>query len=196
MCIRWGRTGCLAMTISVTGNNAIQGQGFPKAILAYAGSRGFTLLELVVVLVIIGVVFASAVMVLPLSSVSPVARELRALATWVEYERDQALFDARPRGLGIWYGGLVSFSWYPERGWLPVDHAGGRNVILFESIGVTDLSAAGKAISVSEEVVSSPQVIFSPNGEATPLEARIVGLAGADYSLSIDVFGDVRYSVR
>jgi hypothetical protein len=150
----------------------------------------------VVVLVIVGVVFASAVLVLPLSNVAPVARELEMLAKRVEHARDQALFDTRPRGLGVWHGGYVFFAWHPERGWLAVDDPGGRGAASFEFAEVTDLIAAGTRITLSDEAVADPQVIFAPSGEVTPLEARIAGLSGDDYRFYIDALGDVRYSSR
>jgi hypothetical protein len=153
-------------------------------------------MELVVVLVIVGVVFASALVVLPLGHVSPVIKELKAFAKRIEYERDQALFSARPRGLGIWYGGFVAFAWYPERGWLTVGDSGSRGAVEFESINVTDLVAAGRQVSVGEETATNPHVIFTPNGEVTPLEARIIGLSGVDYRLYVDALGDVQYSTR
>jgi prepilin-type N-terminal cleavage/methylation domain-containing protein len=181
---------------SATGSKTALGLRAPRKRLVSSGSRGFTLLELVVVLVIVGVVFASAVLVLPLSTVGPGARELETFAKQVEHARDRALFDTRPRGLGIWHGGYVFFSWHPERGWVAADDPGGRGSVSFQSATVADLSAAGRPITVSNETVADPQVIFMPSGEVTALEARIAGLSGIDYLFSTDALGDVRYSTR
>ena len=187
---------CPATTTSVTGSRAAVDLGFQRKNQAVSGSRGFTLLELVVVLVIVGVVFTSAVLVLPLGNVAPVAKELEAFAQRVERARDQALFDTRPRGLGVWYGGYAFFDWYPETGWLASDDTETRGFISFEYAEVLDLVAAGTRITVSDKAVPDPQVVFAPNGEVTPFEARISGLSGYDYLFSIDALGDVRYSIR
>jgi hypothetical protein len=67
---------------------------------------------------------------------------------------------------------------------------------LFEYAEVLDLVSGGTRITVSDQAVEFPQVVFSPTGEATSLEARIGGPSGHDYLFSIDVLGDVRYSSR
>ena len=150
---------CPATTTSAIGSRAAVELAFQQKNQAVFDSRGFTLLELVVVLVIVGVVFASAVLVLPLSNVAPVDKELETFAQRVEHVRDRALFDTRPRGLGVWYGGYVFFAWHPERGWLASDDADGRGFISFEHAEVLDLVAAGTRITVSDTAVPNPQVV-------------------------------------
>ena len=162
----------------------------------FLASRGFTLLELVVVMFIIGVVFASAIVVLPLDGRDPLHQELQTLAQRVNRIRDKAVFDARPYGLGLWHRGYGFFAWDPDKGWLVLSNGEGLSSTEFVTVEVLELVAAGLTTTVADEALTVPQVVFPPSGEVTTLDARMFAVSGEEYRFFINALGGAGFAVR
>lgn len=162
----------------------------------YFVSRGFTLIELVVVLFIIGVVFTSAIVVLPLGRGDPLQRELETLTQRVDRIRDKAVFGGRPYGLGLWRGGYGFFAWDPGQGWLVINDLELPSAAELKTVEVLQMVSAGLTIAVAQQPVSGPHVVFQPSGEVSTLDARLLAVSGDEYGFSINALGDAGFSLR
>ena len=158
-------------------------------------SRGFTLFELVIVLFIVGVVFTSAILVMPLGGKGASDRELDILAERIDRTRDQAIFTARPYGLALWRRGYDFFAWHPEEGWLAPGGIDGPSSTEFEAIEVVGLATAGVTIPVADEPPDGPQVVFPPSGEVTTLETRLFAVSGNEFRFSINALGETGFAL-
>lgn len=139
-------------------------------------SAGFTLIEMLVVVTIAAVLAAMVVLRLGSDGSEDPARQLERLAALIENQCEQAMFQARPRGIRITTAGfdfwqLADNAWQRlpsdgisrPRSW-PVDV---RPQLLLD--GHSALIDADRA---------APQIVCQPLGELSPFELQLQGDGG------------------
>lgn len=149
-------------------------------------SGGFSLLELLVVLVIIGIFFGAA-MLSPgiVRSDRDVEREARRLKTVIDLVREEALMQSRDYGLRFSTDSYRFYVYdYDERAWLePADddllapYALGPRLGLELLVEDRDLVLAPARESDDERRAADapePQVMILSSGELTPFEALVL----------------------
>ncbi|MEL6365044.1 MAG: GspH/FimT family pseudopilin [Pseudomonadota bacterium] len=147
------------MPISATGNKA----------------RGFTLLELLVVLVLLGLVGGAVMLTIPTGE-SEVRKEAREIALRLRAASEEAIVSGRPVGLDI-DGTGWRFATYAERAWYPVAAGPLRPGRFSASAAVIHDGAPVEPIGEDADgenlTVALPRFLFEETGVAPVLEVRL-----------------------
>jgi general secretion pathway protein H len=183
--------------------------------------RGFTLMELLVVIVIVGVLFGGVVLTMVDRGGQHLDTESRRLAVLVQTARDEAILQARSRGLGLWLHGYQFYARNvdpvvqepaEETGggdtdddgredkdeeekslWSPVsDDRTFRPRDLGEDIRM-DLYLDGIRAGLEPGPPDRPQIFLLSSGEVTPFELVISDAEGRERHLEVDPLGRVSW---
>lgn len=145
-----------------------------------ATQRGFTLLELMVVVIIIGVMTTFAVLSLGNSAARRVDEEAYRFASLIRLAADEAVLQGREIGIEIKRDGYVFHQFDDQfRQWVPM-----ATNLVYRSRTLTEgmtidlrlddqemvLPAVGEAEDGEEEDPPQPQVLLLSSGEMTPFE--------------------------
>lgn len=160
--------------------------GHPSSHAGAAGQRGFTLIEILVVLVIIGIMVGLATVRYLPDDQSTLMDAARALALRLEQAHDQAVasgepiaFAMEPEAYRFWVPGA-------ENEWLPrADDDVLKPQMLAAGVRVRALTVNGQALDVDERLV------FSPAGSVAPFVLDLA-LGTVQVRLRGDRFGRVR----
>ena len=135
------------------------------------GNKGFTLVEVLVVVAIAGIVVALAAVNLFPSDAQTARRDVGNVALAIEHARDAAWFGGRPTAITFTEGRLREWR-YAGRSWEP---DGARDKALTDGLRVTGLFVDGTALPVNERLV------FMPDGLGVPFRVglEVRGLAWA-----------------
>ena len=156
------------MPISATGNKR---------------TRGFTLVELLVVLVIIGVAGAAVLLTVPVGR-SETELESRRFAAQLRRASEEAILSGRPIGLDI-DGETSRFATYAEQVWAPITDGPlapgtfAAPVTVYADGAVLKPVERKSGSSDGEEndnlTLEAPQFLFEETGEAPILEFQLAG---------------------
>jgi general secretion pathway protein H len=144
------------------------------------GTRGFTLVEVLVVVAIAGIVVALAAVNLFPSDAQVARREVASVALAVEHARDAAWFGGRPTSVTFNEGRVRQWR-YSGRTW-EADEA--RNQALGEDLRVTGLYVDGVALEANDRVV------FMPDGLGIPFSIAL-NARGFSWAVEGDAAGAV-----
>ncbi|MGF1643532.1 MAG: type II secretion system minor pseudopilin GspH [Thiotrichales bacterium] len=153
-------------------------------------ARGFTLLELLVVLVIVAIITSFAVLGLGSRPATAVQEERQRLTSLVDLARDEALLEGRNYGVGFWREGYAFFE-LRDGEWAPL----GSDEALRERIWPEGLEASllleRLDVALRADPPERPQVFLFASGEMTPFELRLQlqGQPDTELSLRRDLLG-------
>lgn len=155
---------------------------------------GFTLLEIMVVLVLIGIITTFAVLSLR-SRDERLSEEVQRLVAVLELNRQEALFQGEQRGAFFTETGYVLLQQDAEGHWLPLPAGGLAAARQLPSGFMFGLEVEGRPVSFAADTV--PQVLWYSSGEAT--EFRLALYADGEKQpvvLSGDLAGRLSVAAR
>lgn len=142
--------------------------------------RGFTLLEILVVLVIIGILSGVAAMSFVRADQETLKAEAARLQSTLRHAQDGAIFASEPRGLALYQNGYRLLRFDTQRyQWNAL--AGEKNYTLPKDL-LLSLELEGTPLPLpplaeKEKKAPFPAIVFSPQGELTPFSLK-VAIAG------------------
>jgi general secretion pathway protein H len=144
------------------------------------GTRGFTLLEVLVVVAIAGILVALAAVNLFPSDAQVARREAGNVALAIEHARDTAWFGGRPTAVTFTEGRLRQWR-FSGRGWEP---DATRDHPLADALQVTGLHVDGAPLPPTERLV------FMPDGLGIPFRVAL-DVRGLPWAVEGDAAGAV-----
>ena len=150
------------------------------------GTRGFTLVEILVVVAIAGIVLAVAAVNLLPSDEEIARREASLLALDLEAARDDAWFGGRPTAVSLSEGRMRVLRLASDRSWSPVP---GRERRLPDAVQVASLAIDGREVDPREVLV------FLPDGLGIPFRVGLT-VRGLPKAVEGDAAGAVRAVVQ
>lgn len=111
--------------------------------------QGFTLLELIIVVAIVGVMAGVAMLSIPGANFDDqLERETRKIAAQISLLQDEAIVQSREFGVGVWQNGYRFWGWNNSNGWQPLsDDLDFKEHILPDG-NEMELSLAGQPFSL------------------------------------------------
>ena len=141
-------------------------------------SRGFTLLELLLVLVIVGVVAATVATAVPnVGSARRVQAEAERLALAVEAARGEALRGNEMWGLSVHERGYAFYTFDEDGRWSAVSRAplapwqAEEGVVI--ALAAASPVAAAESGSSEPDASATPEIAILPGGETTPFVVTV-----------------------
>jgi general secretion pathway protein H len=153
--------------------------------ISATGIRGFTLIEVLVVLAITGIVIAVASLNLFPSDVEIARRESGAVALAVEGARDAAWLGGRPTSVTIENGAI--HAWRYSGGEWRADTS--RDRALERSVRVTALYVDGQPLA------NTSRLVFMPDGLGTPFRIALE-VRGLAWNVDGDAAGAITVAVE
>ncbi|RPH30136.1 type II secretion system protein GspH [Buttiauxella warmboldiae] len=154
------------------------------------GNRGFTLIEMMLVVTIVAAASSLVVMALPNSSPQKQAREMLArLADAVPMQRREAMSQGALLGLLITAHGY-QFMVQDAHGWRGLSSTGAL-AAADSTLQLTQLDLPLDE-SPADEREGKPQILFFPGGETTPFELTAVVQKQAVARLIVSETGEAR----
>ncbi|MBL0141517.1 MAG: prepilin-type N-terminal cleavage/methylation domain-containing protein [Betaproteobacteria bacterium] len=146
------------------------------------GTRGFTLIEILVVVAVAGIVLAVAAVNLFPGDEEVARRETSLLALDIEGARDDAWFGGRPTAVSLADGRMQVLRLAPDRSWSAVP---GRERRLPDTMQVDTLAIDGRVVDAREVL------IFLPDGLGVPFRVALT-VRGLPKAIEGDSAGAVR----
>lgn len=134
--------------------------------------RGFTLLELLVVLVIVGILTGFAVLGLGNRGASLVQDEQQRLAAVLRAAREEALLEGRNYGIGFWRSGYAFYE-LRQGEWTGLGSDPTLRAHEWDEQLEATLLLEGLEVAMRREPPERPQVFLFASGEMTPFELRL-----------------------
>lgn len=155
-------------------------------------ARGFSLVEILVVVLIIALMTGVAVLSLSLSSAHPVRDRAEQFAQLLRVASEEASMQGENLALGFWTRG---WRFYVLRGGMAWQPLNGdellRPVTLPEDYALT-LSLQGQQVQLEREDKTKPQVFLLASGEMEPFELLISAKGHASERVTGNAIGEVK----
>lgn len=160
---------------------------WPVTSLTGRNKRGFSLLELLVVIFIIGLLSGVAVLTLPGKDGAALLNEQRYHALGVlRNARAEAVFSGRSLGL-LWRGQRGEFLVLTAQGWMPVDTGVLAKPLRLDPAVRSQISVAGEPLRLDKtradqkadgdpdenDAALTPHILFLGDGQVSPFDWRL-----------------------
>lgn len=155
----------------------------------WTAEAGFTLLEIMVVLALVGIIASFALLRLPVTGgEARLDQELRRLSHFITLHRDAAILLGEPRGIRFDDTGYIALR-SPERGrWQPLAETA-ADQRLPSGLGL-ELRLEGRPVSLTG-TEGPPHLRFWPTGETSAFRLELHASGGARMSLDGDLLGQL-----
>ena len=151
--------------------------------------RGFSLLEMMIVIMVIGILYSLAGSMLNLSVSDPLNEEVARLRERVAMAQDESIVRSQALALGFGETGYAFFTQNGRLQWEPVEKDGLLKT--YEWVGQYEpvLYLQGQAVSLPKNKDIQPQVFILPTGEMMPFEWHLRDKDERDSVLKFDNVG-------
>lgn len=135
-----------------------------------ANNKGFSLLELLVVIFIIGLMSGVAVLTLPgQDNQVLLAKQRLNLMASLRSAKTEAVFTGRSYGL-LWSGRGGRYYRLTENGWLAVTEGILAAGLETDPAVLSELRLSGQAVNSASTKLKVPQILFLGDGQVSPFE--------------------------
>jgi general secretion pathway protein H len=134
------------------------------------GQRGFSLLEMMIVIMVIGILYSLAGSMLNLSVSDPLNDEVARLRERVRLAQDESVVRSQALALGFGETGYTFFTQNDQLQWEPVEKDGLLKAYAWLGSYEQVLYLQGQAVSLPKNEDIHPQVFILPTGEMMPFE--------------------------
>ena len=156
-----------------------------------ASSGGFTLVEVLVLLLIVSIIFGLTVARLPISSGDDAITELRRFERLFSMARDEARLGAKEYGLSS-YENSYGFSVYDDQkaAWVEAKRPLQRRTLPTSLSTKIELGIVERGYRTNAN--DFPPVLILSSGEVTPFLFRLVSASsGQESTLLVDQYGNI-----
>lgn len=158
----------------------------------YRSARGFTLMEVLVVLVIIGIMASFAVLQFGDRGADMVSEESSRLKTLIRVAREEAILQGREYALGFSKSSYAFYSDEEDNGdWLPTQSDPAlRERLLPEALTIS-LILEEQLLELKKDLPEKPHIFIFSSGEITPFSVsfRIEDYDAEPFELKFDALG-------
>ena len=151
--------------------------------------RGFSLLEMLIVILVVGLLYSFAGSMLSMSVSDPFVAEVDRLRERVQLAQKESVVRSRAYAVGFAEGGYAFFMQDDQEHWtlLEQDELFGRHSIAGDYEQVVYLQGQAVVLPTSKEI--HPQVFILPTGEMMPFEWHLRQGLQRDTSIKFDNIG-------
>ena len=156
-----------------------------------ASPRGFTLVELLLLLLIISIVFGLTIARLPISGGADAMTELRRFERLFSLARDEALLGGKEYGLGSFENTYEFMVYDDEKAlWVEAKRPWHRRKLPSSLSAKIELKNEGRGYKT--DFNGFPPVLILSSGEVTPFQFRLVSASdGQETSVFVDGYGNI-----
>lgn len=151
-------------------------------------AQGFTLVEVMVVMLIVGIIFVGGVVMLERGLRGQLEDEVNRFNALFELVRNEAMVNSSHRGLGFQRDGYGFYRLSPQGQWLLIE----ESPLLLKKLGQgleQRLYIDGLQVSLPLSLPAKPQVWMLASGETRPFELALTEAGGEGLNIRLDAFG-------
>ena len=151
-----------------------------------AQQRGFSLLEMLIVILVVGLLYSFAGSMLTLSVTDPLNAEVDRLRERIQLAQDETVVRSQAFALGFYSNGYTFYTQDDTQQWQPLakdDLLGKHN---FNGDFTQTLILQGQAVALPSEQAVRPQIFLLPTGEMQGFEWRLREGAKRESNLKFD----------
>lgn len=134
---------------------------------------GFSLLEMLLVILVIGLLYSFAGSMLTLSITDPMNAEVDRLRERIQLAQDETLVRSQALALGFFSKGYQFYMQDDTQQWQPIDKDSLLGKHIFAGDFNQTLILQGQAVALPSESQVQPQVFLLPTGEMLGFEWRL-----------------------
>ena len=156
-----------------------------------ASSNGFTLVEVLVLLLIVSIIFGLTVARLPVSGGADAITELRRFERLFSMARDEARLGAKEYGFSS-YENAYEFKVYDDQkaSWVEAKKPLQKRTLPSSLSTKIELESVERGYTTNSSDL--PPVLILSSGEVTPFQFRLVSASSdQEFTLSVDEYGNI-----
>lgn len=139
---------------------------------------GFSLVEMLIVLVVVGILYSSAGSMLNMMVSDPLSEERERLAEYISLAQDETVVRSQALALGFGSKGYGFFQMNEQpkakqNDFVPIEHDSFFSAHDLPSGYTQSLYLEGQSVVLGKIVATNSRVVILPTGEMTPFEWRL-----------------------